>query len=110
RKAEADEPRPGQDGRVDFPVAHLAQSRVDVAAQRRVMQLGAMDSDQSSAARRRRPDRRAGGKLIEGLSFAGHDDVARVGSLQDGGKREAVRLFRGQVLEAVNAEIDGSVE
>ena len=107
REARAVEPGAGQDSGIDRALGHLAQPRVDVAAQRarskRSLRAARTAAD---AAQARRADAAARRQLVQRRAGAADHGVARIGARRDRDQRQPRGQMRGHVLEAVHREID----
>ena len=85
-QAEAVEAGRGQHDRVVMSFAQFAQARVDVAANQGKLEVRTQRLEECAAARARRSDECARGKLFERRIFLGTEDVARIFARPDRGE------------------------
>ena len=105
-EAQALESGDGEDDRVEVFLFELLEPRVHVAAQADDLKVGPLGEELCAAAKARRADLRALGKVRERLIARTHDGVAGVEALGHGGEHESFGQFRRHVLEAVHGEVD----
>ena len=92
------------------PAADPAHPGVDVAADRHDLQPQVERAQLGDPPGRAGAHRRARGQLAQGQSVAGDERVARVLPLRHGGEDESGGRRGGQVLVAVDGEVDGPLD
>ena len=95
-----------KDHRVELPVLHLSDARVDVAANRTDVEIVAEAEELRCTAQAARPHDRARRKLSQAEAVARDDAVPDVLALTHGAERDARRLLRRQVLQRMDGEVD----
>ena len=108
-EAQSLQPRAGEDEGVVVAPVEFRQSRGDVAAHVEHLQIRPPREQLRPAARRRRADARAGRQPGQTRAGGRHQGVTGIGTLEDCRQREAVGDTRGQVLQAVDCDVDGRV-
>ena len=108
RLAQALQSGRGEDDGVVFSLLEFAQARVDIAAQRMNVEIGADGLELRLAPQAGCADARALRQFLKARIVARAERVARILPFRDGGDFESRRKFGGQVFQRMHGEIDAS--
>ncbi len=106
--AQSDQSRRGENDGIDLSFFHLPEARSDISPERHELEVRAKVSQLRDASQRRGPDAGSWRKGFQGGMKDGNECVPWIFPGEDGSKNEPLRQKSGNILHAVNGQIDGA--